>query len=36
MKDKGNAEVRPPTVIGHDSESRADVDYLHCSASFFL
>lgn len=36
MKDKGNAEVRPPTVIGHDSESRADEENLPCSASFFL
>ena len=36
MKDKGNAEVRPPTVIGHDSESRADVENLPRSASFFF
>lgn len=35
MKDKGNAEERPPTVIGHDSESQADVDDLPCLASFF-
>lgn len=35
MKDKGNAEERPPTVIGHDSESRADVVNLPRSASFF-
>lgn len=35
MKDKGNAEVRPPTVIGHDSESRAVEENLPCSAYFF-
>ena len=35
MKDKGNAEERPPTVIGHDSESRADEENLPRSASFF-
>ena len=36
MKDKGNAEERPPTVIGHDSESWADEENLPRPASFFL
>ena len=35
MKDKGNAELRPPTVVGHYSESRADDENLPRSASFF-
>lgn len=34
MKDKGNAEVRPPTDFGHDSKSRVVEVNLHCSALF--